>query len=270
VVRRLDRLAVLSTGQLDAMLTLGLVPAGSTWVEDGALYDAYLAAAYPDRVAALAAITDLGTRMGFDTERLSQLRPDLILMNGTVLRRDVYVRLSEIAPVVVTRGTGRNWKGDFLLLGAALGRSGTARGIMDAYHTDADSFARRVSRPVPSVSFVASIGGRTRIMGTASFAGGIAADLGLARPTSQRFPDTSRDLSAELLDEADADWVFYAGRGAGLGPMLRSPLWGTLQAVRARRAIPVEVEPFFLNAGPTAARLVLDKIVATIPSAGPG
>ena len=100
----------------------------------------------------------------------------------------------------------------------------------------------------------------------ASLVGGIAQDLGLPRPPSQRFAKNAQLLSTELLDQADADFIFYAARGQGLA---RSPLWPRLNAVRSGRAFEVDTDTFYLNAGPTAARSVLDTLVTTVSAALP-
>ena len=262
------RIAAIATGQLDGLLSLGLVPAGVARVEDGELVSPYLHARFAPLLQA--SIADLGTRVAPDIEAVAQLRPDLILMNGAVPRPELYARFSQIAPTVVTRGTGVNWKADFLLLADAAGCRQMAQAILDRFHADADVVVGRFPDPgaAPSVSFLLAAGGRNRVMGVPSFAGGIAEDMGLRRPPGQRFDATSRDISLEVLDEADADWMFCAARGGGLGALPRAPLWPTLDAVRAGRAVTVDADPFFLNAGPAAARIVLDTVAARVAPSG--
>lgn len=262
LARRPLRVAVVSTGQADAMLTLGLVPAGATRDDGGALYGAYLRQAYPGQAGALARTADLGGRSAPDIEALAALKPDLILMNRAVLRENVYALYSRIAPTVVTRGNGLNWKIDFLLLADALGRRQQAQAWLARFHADAQAFAARLpAQGRPQVSFLQFNAARIRILGRASFAGGIAQDLGLPRPPSQQFHKNAQILSTELLDQADGDFLFYATRGQGLA---RSPLWPRLQAVRRGRAREVDTDAFYLNAGPTAARSVLDTLVQTV------
>ncbi len=75
---------------------------------------------------------------------------------------------------------------------------------------------------------------------------------------------TSEDISPELLDQADADWIFYSGQGDGVATITEAPLWETLSGVAADHAVFVEYEPFYFNAGPAAARIVLETIKDTI------
>ncbi|MGN7969075.1 ABC transporter substrate-binding protein [Microbacterium sp. 22296] len=260
---RPSRIAVVSTGQLDALLTLGTVPAAATRAENSGLVPDYLLDAFPQDVAALASMTDIGQRTEPDLEAVAQAAPDLILINAT-RGAELYDSLSAIAPTVVTKGNGVNWKSDFLLIADALGDEGAARGILDALHSDSAAFARTHPAGDPTVSFLQSTGDRTRIMGVPSFAGGIAEDLGLGRPASQQFDETSQEISAEQIDLADADHVFYAGTGQGVAFIEEAPLWPTLDAVAAGRTTAVDFDPWFMNAGPTAARIVQDEVTRVV------
>jgi iron complex transport system substrate-binding protein len=258
------RIAVIQTGQLDGALSLGVIPAGAARGNGTALYGDYHKAAFPQFADQLDAIADLGSRQEPDIEAIAALKPDLIFLNKAALVEDTYNALKQIAPVVVTKGTGVNWKVDFLLLAHALGKAGAAQALLDRYQADAEALAANWADAPPTVSFVHSNGERTRIMGVASFAGSIAEDLGLARPESQNFMETSADISPELLDQADADWIFYSGQGDGIAVITEAPLWSTLSGVAAGHAAFVEYEPFYFNAGPAAARIVLETIGKTI------
>lgn len=258
-----SRIAVVSTGQLDALLTLGVVPTAATRAENSGLVPTYLREAFPQDAASLDAMTDIGVRTEPDLEAIAQARPDLILINST-RGAELFDALSAIAPTVVTKGNGVNWKSDFLLIADALGDEGAARGILDSLQADSAAFASTHADGEPTVSFLQSTGDRTRIMGVPSFAGGVAQDLGLGRPASQQFDETSQDISAEQIDLADADHVFYAGIGQGLAFIEDAPLWQTLGAVADGNAVAVDYDPWFMNAGPTAARLVQDEIVEVV------
>ncbi len=257
------RIAVVSTGQLDALLALGTVPVAATRAENSGLVPQYLSDAFPDKASSLGAMSDIGKRTEPDLEAIAQADPDLILINST-RGTELYDALSAIAPTVLTEGNGVNWKSDFLLIADALGTEGEARGILDSLQSESAAFAQTHAAGEPTVSFLQSTGDRTRIMGVPSFAGGIAEDLGLGRPASQQFDDTSQDISAEQIDLADADRVFYAGIGQGQTFIEDAPLWPTLDAVADGRTIAVDYDPWFTNAGPVAARLVQDEIVRAV------
>ena len=101
----------------------------------------------------------------------------------------------------------------------------------------------------------------TRVYGVSSFAGSIAEDAGVARPAAQSFKGkTSRDISSEELDKADAAWIFYGVKGGKNSKLESLPLWKTLTAVKNEHAVAVDNDPFYLNAGPTAANHVLSTL----------
>jgi iron complex transport system substrate-binding protein len=165
-------------------------------------------------------------------------------------------------------GTGVNWKQDFLLLADGLGKKGTAQAFLDDFAADAAKLGESAGEG--TVSFVRVTADRTRIFGVASFAGFIAWDAGLRRPPAQQFDATSKDLSPEELQLADADRIFYSVQGATTetqaaeSATVANPLWKALPAVRDGRAVLVDDDPWYLNAGPTAARIVLSGLEAAL------
>ncbi|WP_093781981.1 iron-siderophore ABC transporter substrate-binding protein [Streptomyces sp. yr375] len=255
------KIAVLSTGQLDDLLSLGVVPAASTRADNAGLVPDYLTDAFPQYKAELAAMTDAGTRQAPNLESLAAAKPDLILVNNSL--GDLYPKLSKIAPTVVTAGQGINWKRDLLLVGEAIGKGQAAQKLLDGIVGDAKAKGDAVAGD-PTVSMVRFTPDRARMFGVSSFTGSIAVDMGLARPKPQQFNDISEDISAEKIDTADGDWIFYSVQGdaakTDAASVVAGPLWKGMGAVRAGHAVQVDDDPWYLNAGPTAARLVVTEL----------
>ncbi|WP_066913003.1 ABC transporter substrate-binding protein [Millisia brevis] len=261
-----ERIVVIATGQADALLTLGLVPVGAAAGSGAEAVPTYLREQFPDRAADLDAITAVGDRSTPDVEAIGALEPDLILLNsaGDDDGRN-YAAFSNIAPTVVTQGTGLYWKQDFALLADAVGKRDEALQWLDSFQSDAADVGANVDTGT-TVSFTRLNGDRLRIFQVASFPGSVADDAGISRPESQQARDeTSQDISPEELDRADATWLLYGVQGdpAELTDM---PLWPTLGAVAADHAVSVDDDAFYLNAGPTAARVVLDQLQQTVGS----
>lgn len=259
------RVVITGTGQLDTALTLGFVPVGSTAGDGAELIPSYLTEAFPQDADALAAMNNVGNRKAPDIESIADSSPDLILMNNSGKdAASLYASLSEIAPTVVTQGKGTNWKQDFLLVADALGKPDTAQTWLDSFHTDAAKAADSIDRQA-TVSLLRKNGDRLRIFGTISFAGSVLADMGAARPEGQQFTDdVSQDISKEELDKADGGWLLYGVQGGDASELTSLDLWPALQAVSSDHAVQVDDDPFFLNAGPTAARTVLTKVSETV------
>ena len=133
------KVVVISTGQADAMLALGMCPMGSTTAsgaEDPVAQ--YLKDAYPEQASAIEAIVKVGSRTEPDIEAIGALKPDLILTNkaGKDDADTLYKNLTAIAPTVVMRGTGQFWKIDFLLLADALGKREAARSLLETFRKE--------------------------------------------------------------------------------------------------------------------------------------
>ncbi|MFC5720592.1 iron-siderophore ABC transporter substrate-binding protein [Streptomyces gamaensis] len=256
-----QRIAVLSTGQLDDLLSLGVVPTVSTRAQNAGLVPDYLRDAFPQYKDQLGAMTDAGTRTAPNLESLAAAKPDLILANDTL--GELYPKLSQIAPTVVTKGQGINWKRDLLMVGAAVGKGEQAQKLLDDITGDAVARGKKLAG-AGTVSMVRFTPDRTRMFGVSSFTGSIAADMGLARPKSQQFTAISQDIGAESIDVADGDWIFYSVQGkeekTKAGSVLAGPLWQSMKAVKAGHAVRVDDDPWYLNAGPAAARLVIGEL----------
>ncbi|WP_416971957.1 ABC transporter substrate-binding protein [Streptomyces sp. 4F14] len=255
------RIAVLSTGQLDDLLTLGVVPTASTRATNAGLVPDYLSATFPQYKAELAEMADAGTRQAPNLESLATAKPDLILVNKSLA--DLYPKLSKIAPTVVTAGQGINWKRDLILVGDAVGKGQAARTLLNGIVADAKAKGSGVKGD-PTVSMVRFTPDRTRMFGVSSFTGSLAVDMGLSRPASQRFKAISQDISSEKIDTADGDWIFYSVQGdaakTDAASTVAGPLWKGMKGVTAGHAVQVDDDPWYLNAGPTAARLVVGEL----------
>ena len=85
---------------------VGLAPAevGSTKGDGAEAVPGYLKKAFPQYADRLGSITDIGSRKDPSVEAVSNLAPDLILMNGAIKKADeVYASMSAIAPTVVAQ-----------------------------------------------------------------------------------------------------------------------------------------------------------------------
>ena len=255
-----SKVVILSTGQLDGVLSLGVVPVGAATAGDADLVPTYLKTKFSDKSAELDKYGQ-----GRQAHRPRRWRPSqtsspsLILINNTNKKDELYESLAKIAPTVVTEGTGVNWKQDFLLIAAALGTTEKAEKLMEEYNTKAKSVGQKAGSE-KTFSFLYASADRTRIFAKSSFVGSICADASLARPAAAQVEKTSIDLSSEQLDQADGDYLFYGVQGGDESKLTGEALWSTLKAVTGKHAHSVDADMFFLNAGPAAALGVLETI----------
>lgn len=259
VPAEVERVVVLDTGELDAVVSLGVTPVGMVTTDVSQEFVGYLA-------DELEGTQGVGTIAEPNLERIAALEPDLIVSN-TVRHEDIYPQLSAIAPTVLAADVGDTWKDTLRLVGEALGRGDRAEELIGDYEARAAEVGRAVTGGDPagvSVSMVRFLPGQVRMYGEASFIGTVLADAGFARPPSQQVADTFVEVSPEQITQADADVVFTSVYGdpaaTDRAAVTGGPLWSRLGAVQAGDTHEVSDDTWMLGIGVTAANLVLDDI----------
>ena len=254
LARKPTRIVVLDGGELDGVLALGLTPVGMAVLTPGQTgVPPYLAGKARRKIALVGATDDL------DLQKIADLKPDLIL--GSRLRdRDLYGRLSAIAPTVMSIRPGFPWKEDFRLVGAAVGEETKAAKVLGDYER-AVATARATIKGSATVSLLRFMPGRTRLYANLSFAGAVLKDVGLPRPRLQDVDALAVNISPETVAKADGDWLLYASFGApdasGETAVLQGDQWKALPAVKAGKAVRVPDELWFLGVGPTGAMAIV-------------
>lgn len=248
------RVVVLDTGELDDVLSLGVVPVGIA-SPDGKV-PPYL----EQRVQG---VTRLGSTDPLNLEGAAALKPDLIL--GSKLRVDrLYDQLSMIAPTVLSIRPGFPWKENLRLVGAAMGAENRAVDLLNAYQRKATEARASFAGAPPTISLVRFRPGQLRLYGNLSFIGVILEDAGLPGPPAQDFDELAIEISEERIAEAAGDRIFYSSFGdpetTGKDAVVNGDLWARIPAVRAGHAAEVDDTVWFLGLGPTGANLVLDDL----------
>ncbi|MET9881378.1 iron-siderophore ABC transporter substrate-binding protein [Actinacidiphila glaucinigra] len=251
------RVVVLDVGELDNVVSLGIKPVGLAPTEGSPELPSYLGgkAGKP---------ANIGTINSLNLEAIAALKPDLIL--GSQLRAaDSYDELSQIAPTVFSIRPGFTWKENYLLNAAALDKTAQAKANLDAYAKKAADLGTKLGADKPIVSMVRYMPeGKIRLYANDSFIGTILKDVGIPRPKNQDIEDLAAEISAENIDQADADYIFTGVYGdpkaTEKSKAQGNPLWKNLKAVKDGHAFDVPDETWYLGLGVTAADAVLDDL----------
>lgn len=259
VPRTPKRVVVLDAGPLDTAIALGIKPIGAVGKSAA---DNEFVTYLKDRTQGVA---NVGVIQQPNLEKILALKPDLIL-SAKIRHGELYPQLSRIAPTVMTESVGATWRSDLLLWGDALGRKAQAQTLLNQFRVKAKRIGQR-QRQV-SVSVVRFLPQQTRIMHRASFIGTVLDEAGLTRPASQRVNDFAAYVSAEAIPQMDGTFLFYTSFGdpktTTQNEMLKHPLWQTLVAVKAGRAIAVDDDYWMTGTGILAANRVLDDLAKTL------
>ncbi|GAB2622223.1 iron-siderophore ABC transporter substrate-binding protein [Streptomyces capparidis] len=248
------RVVVLDVGELDNVVSLNVEPVGVALTEGSPTLPSYLKedAGEP---------AEVGTINSLNLEAIAALKPDLIL--GSQLRAaEMYDELARIAPTVFSIRPGFTWKENYLLNAAALDRTAQAKEKLAEYDRKVKALSDRLGPDKPTVSMVRYLpDGVIRLYANASFIGTILSDAGIPRPANQDIDDLAAEISAENIDQADADYIFTGVYGSpkatDKSAAQGNPLWKNLKAVKAGHAHDVPDETWYLGLGVTAAEEVV-------------
>ncbi|GAA1579092.1 MULTISPECIES: ABC transporter substrate-binding protein [Kribbella] len=255
LAKKPERIVVLDSGELDDVLALGITPVGMATTAGQNGVPSYLA----DKAQG---IKTVGGISELNLEAIAALKPDLIL--GSKLRaKDLYDKLSAIAPTVFSIRPGFPWKENFLLVADAVGEETKATSILNGYQARANDVKKKVEG-TPTISLVRFRPGEIRLYGNLSFIGVILKDVGLPRPKLQDVQDLAVEVSQENIGKADGDRIFYSSYGkpdtTDESKVVNGNLWKSLPAVKAGKAQRVDDEVWFLGLGPIGAMNVLSDL----------
>ena len=248
------RVVVLSEIDLDAALTLGVKPVGTSNGRGQATLPRYLL----DKAGAeITVVGDLGNP---NLERLIDLEPDLILTGQA--KPEQLLLLNEIAPTVVTGKWGEPWKQVFERSAKALGREAEAEAFLKRYAERLqESRARLAAHQGERLSIVRWNPKGPSYMHGSTFASSVVTEMGLTRPPHQIGDHTphSAALSLESLNLLDGDWLVIgtlSTSGDAVDAMRQAeqtPAFQQLTAIRGKRFAAVDGSLWTSVGGPQAA-----------------
>lgn len=260
-----QRIVVLDTNPLDAVLALGVKPVGAPKFEDLQLPQAQTKG-----------IEIIGNHQP-SLEKIALLKPDLIL--GTQWNTGIHQQLSQIAPTVIAPANDAEWKEDLKLYAQALGKTEKAEQLLQDYHERIQDFQQRMGNRLQQteVSIVTTIAYGSnlpaRIYLGDSFMGSVVQEAGLQRPAAQNtlpFALTQNwaiDVSIERLDLIDGDVIFAANTGpqnselkSTLSALQQNPLWSKLNAVKQGRVYTVNYNVWVAQRNIGGANRILDDL----------
>ncbi|MEU7046385.1 ABC transporter substrate-binding protein [Streptomyces varsoviensis] len=257
------KVVTLSEPTLDAALALGVQPIGATSGRGQSGVAGYLAEkAKSAKIVANVAEPDL--------DKLSAMRPDLILLDETVGAKRVQDKLKGIAPTVLTAKLNAPWKEAFSATADALGKKADGEKLLAGFDKQVGEVKGALGGNAGAVtSVIRWQNGAPSVVGKGKgHVGDTLAALGLSRPKSQQGESIghSEPVSLERLDSIDGDWLFFGALGdkaageKGLKEADGVPNFNKLKAVTKHHVVVVDGSAWNSSGGPLAAQAVLDDI----------
>ncbi len=254
-----QRVVALGDSALDAALSLGVHPVGTLASRGGDDVPDYLKA----RAGKIALV---GSVREPNLEAILRLQPDLVLASGE-LSRDLYAKLSLMAPTVVPKGNSfQDWRETYATYAEALGKAEAGRQRLAEIETRSTELRQRLPQG-QAVSVVRWNPQGPVIMSSNLFVGQLLDGLGLRAnelAAAQSQKPHSDVLSLENLSRINADWIFLAtlnpdGRKA-LEEARKQPAFTRLKAVVDDHVVTVDGQIWSSSSGYLAAQQVLDDV----------
>ncbi|GAA0358208.1 ABC transporter substrate-binding protein [Bacillus horti] len=259
-----QRIVVLTGDALEAVLSVGLTPVGSTQAMGDRIWYEHLED-YMDGV------TNVGAMSTPDLEAIQLLEPDLIL-GAKSRQEESYDLLSEIAPTVFTEShTLGQWKADFRLYLDAANKLDEGEEVLAAWEGRAAELSQRLDDAGKldlEVGILRFTAGQGRFFYNMSYSGSIVKELGFARPANHDVDDQwVENITQERIPEFDADVLFYFVLDSGDGQAVQfadewieTQLFQELRAAKEDRLYEVNDGYWNMTYGILSADYVLEDI----------
>jgi iron complex transport system substrate-binding protein len=264
------RVVVLTNEGTEAVLALGLTPAGAVRSWGSQRF-------YPHIENAMRGVAVVGDEEHLDLRAIVALHPDIILGNK-LRQRALYPALSAVAPTVFSETLRGEWQRNFRLYAEALGRATEAGRVLAAWRRRViDTRQRLGDRLALRIAVLRFMADRTRVYHEQTFSGSVLREVGFARTPFRGSSESFEEITRDRLPELDGDVLFYFTYEEGDGRATRreeewtnDARWTSLRAVRDGRAFAVNDGIWNTAGGILAAERMLDDLVRLVGGGEPG
>lgn len=248
-----ERVVVLDSPHLDALVALGHSPVGITESGAGSGAPPYLGNVDAEIV---------GLTSEPDIDAIAALAPDLII--GAKVRHEaIYDELSGIAPTVFSENSGTDWQEQAHITAAALGESDEMDQLIDNLDTRIAEVGTEVGAKGTTMSIVRFRPDNFRLYGPQTFSGSILSQMGFDLGEREWNQYSMAELSPELYQQINGDVVFYTNPGGDPTATTMATvtgLWGDLPAVKSEKTFEVADETWMVGIGVLGAGEILDDV----------
>ena len=248
-----QRIVVLDSPHLDALVALGHTPVGVTESSAGKGTPPYLGDIDAETV---------GLTSEPDIDKIATLAPDLII--GAKVRHEaIYDELSGIAPTVFSENSGTDWQEQATITAAAVGEDEEMAGLIDDLDARIAEVGTAVEADGKTLSIVRFRPDNFRLYGPRTFSGSILSQMGFDLGDREWDEYSMAELSPELYEQITGETVFFTNPGGDPSATTMATitgLWGVLPAVRANQVYEVEDETWMVGIGVLGAGKILDDV----------
>ncbi|MGJ3251625.1 MAG: ABC transporter substrate-binding protein [Elainellaceae cyanobacterium] len=263
-----EKIAVLAPHMLDILLSLGIQPAGyAEQYTKGIGNPVTEIPVLGERVTSNP--INLGLRDTPSLEAIVQLKPDLIL--GEIYVNHLYSNLSAIAPTLLFRGHGDDWKQSIQEIAQVFDREERAQAVIKSHEQKLASVRAQLAPVAETYPKILLVDARKLpvsfdLRDNTNISGGLIEELGfqVMLPSDDVIQRFNWVFSPEILPQLDADIIIAIALGDEIENTKRNwnqnPLTQSLRATQENRVYFVDYYVWGSNIrGPIAAEIIIDE-----------
>ncbi|MUK88237.1 ABC transporter substrate-binding protein [Ornithinibacillus sp. L9] len=255
-----ERIVVLEFSFVDALASLGITPVGIADDDDSERIIGPIA-------EQIGEYTSVGTRKEPSVEIISSLQPDLIIADIN-RHKDVYEKLSEIAPTIVLSSLSSNYEENvdsFSVIAEALGETEKAEQRL-AQHEDTMSELKSNVPENESRTILPAVVTDTgfHAHSSTSYTGSLLESLGFENAIQGTgIEDATNKIDLETLVESNPDIMFFMTSGGEtiVSEWQQNPLWEEISAVQNGHVYEVDQNEWSRFRGLIAAELIVEQTI---------
>ncbi|MFD2046555.1 Fe(3+) dicitrate ABC transporter substrate-binding protein [Ornithinibacillus salinisoli] len=255
-----ERIVVLEYSFVDSLASLGITPIGIADDGDSERIIGPIA-------EQIGEYTSVGTRKEPSVEIISSLQPDLIIADIN-RHKDVYDKLSEIAPTIVLSSLSSNYEenvASFSVIAEALGETEKAEQRLAEHENTMNELKSKVpeneSRTIlPAVVTDSGFHAHS----STSYTGSLLETLGFTNAVQgSGIEDATNKIDLETLVEHNPDVLFFMTSGGEtiVSEWKDNPLWQEISAVKNGHVYDVDQNEWSRFRGLIAAELIVEETI---------
>lgn len=229
---------------------LGVKPAGA--LATAGEFPAYLG-------DSMSEAQDIGDKFQPNTEKLLQIKPDIIL-GTSKFKPEVVKNLNKVATMIPVSHISVNWKENLLLMGNITDKQAQAEEIIATYEKEAKELKEKLSTKLSNqkVMMIRIRAGNIYIYPESIYFNPVFyQDLGLTVPNEIKAAKAQEMISLEKLAEINPDYLFVQFEKAenpenenALKEYENNAVWNSMKAVKNKKVYTNAIDP--MAAGGTA------------------
>ncbi|PGZ94712.1 ferrichrome ABC transporter substrate-binding protein [Bacillus pseudomycoides] len=198
-----------------------------------------------------------------DVEAILNTNPDLIIMSER--QEKIYDQLKEIAPVVVMKDYGNDWKARMLDVAKLFGQEDDAKKWLSDYDNKAQAAGKEIAEKNGDQTYLSLLasGGQFYVLADAGIGGVLYNDMKLAKPAKLPKQEgiSLPVVTIEGLSEIDADHIIVIATDADKKELENNSVWQSMRAVKEGNATILNSTPYFTQGyQPIGKELLLNDI----------